>query len=91
MPKKPTKAQTPSDLRTILADIQHAENVIRHWKRTLGTLQNKLASAAGTLLASVDYVAKLCPPESKDQIEAIEDIRSALQTIMSITEQIQKL
>lgn len=87
----PRKPEAPADVSSILHDIQHAEHMIKHWKRTLGGLQNELASAAGTLLASVDYVAGLCPPESTDQKEAIEDIRIALKKIITITEQIQKL
>lgn len=85
-PKSPA-----TDAEKALADIHHAEQTILHWKSTLQGLQNDLANQAGTLLASVEYVAGLCPPERTDDKEAVEDIRLALKRILEITGRIQRL
>jgi len=90
-PAAPEDEAESTDTVRILLDIHHAEHTVLHWRRTLQDLQNDLANQAATLLASVDYVAKLCPPEKTDDKEAIEDIRAALARILSITDRIQRL
>lgn len=70
---------------------QDVLDTISAWRITINPLINSLASQAQTLLHSVKHVEELCPPEHKDDKEAIEDINAAIQKIVNVVDRLRKL
>ncbi len=87
----PTKTPGPMEFPSVFKEQPDPMGALTAWRVTLSPLINNLASQAQVLVSNVRHVHQLCPPEHKDDKEALADIDHALNRIVTIVEKLRKL